>query len=113
MSAWVASDRHIASIVAAYVIPKDQQMVADLLKQANLKSVNFRYKERTKFTPVNMSLAVDLSTKDVLSLCHSLDHQSCEHETWFDSRAHNYLHWIASCAGWDLQTEGTTGKWSI
>lgn len=86
MSAFLCSDRHIATIATAHghlnAWTIDQtQMLADILKKENIRSVNYRYQERTRIKPCDLSQAVRLDTLmpcDIVALCECLDHQSCE-----------------------------------
>lgn len=110
MSAWIASDKHIASVVCKVISPDRRQKVADALKKANIRSVNYRYNERTKITPCNLSQAEDLDWKDVAMLGASLDYQSCERPDWHRSQACKWLLLIRAEAGYNL-ADG--GKWSI
>lgn len=88
MSAYICSDRHIASIALWAAMDsagklkgwKDiAQEIADALKRENIKSVNYRYSERTRFKKCDLSKAEVLQPEDVVSLCDCLDYQSCEH----------------------------------
>ncbi len=86
MSAYICSDKHFA-VVAKYFYPGDlmrQQFFADQLKRENIKSVNHRYNERTRFRKVNLddATAADLrlyNIHDALCLLKCIDYQSCEH----------------------------------
>ena len=71
MSAFVCSDKHFA-VVAKYLFPGDlmrQQFFADHLKRENIKSVNHRYNEHTRFRKVNL----DDATADDLRLYNMHD----------------------------------------
>ena len=86
MSAYICSDKHFA-VVAKHLFPGDlmrQQFFADQLKRENIKSVNYRYNERTRFRKVNLddATAADLrlyNMHDALRLLECIDYQSCEH----------------------------------
>lgn len=88
MSAYICSDRHIASIALWAAMDsagklkgwKDMaQEIANELKRENIKSVNYRYKEATRFKKCNIDQADVLPPEDVVALCDCLDYQSCEH----------------------------------
>lgn len=82
MSAYICSDRHIASIALWAAMDssgKLAQEIADALKRENIKSVNYRYNEKTRFKKCDLSKAEVLQPEDVVSLCDCLDYQSCEH----------------------------------
>lgn len=85
MSAFICSDRHIASIAIHYakLIPaEDPQKIADRLKAINILSVNYRYAHHGSpepVTPCNLhDFAPDLTPPDLVALCNCLDYQSCE-----------------------------------
>lgn len=82
MSAFVCSDRHIATIAVRYAelvnnaIPQD---IADQLKAINIASVNCHYDRDNPVTPCDLS---DLAPRnfqycDLVALCECLDYQSC------------------------------------
>lgn len=91
MSAWVATDKHIASVVCAAVKEDLRQEYADEIKRQNIRSVNHRYNKRTKITPCDLSRAVVIPAKDVVSLAHSLNYQSCERPDWKRTKAYRVL----------------------
>lgn len=85
MSAFLCSDRHIASIAIHFVrlIPaEDPQKIADRLKAFNVLSVNYRYAHHGSPEPIEpcslTSIAQDLTPPDLVALCNCLDYQSCE-----------------------------------
>ena len=85
MSAYVCSDRHIASIATAYaaLLPdQDPQAIADQLKAINIDSVNYRYAHHGDPSPIEpcslAEVAPDLTPPDLVALCSCLDYQSCE-----------------------------------
>lgn len=111
MSAWIATDKHIASIVCkAYDTEPVRQRIADALKKANIQSVNYRYNERTKITPCDLSQAEDIDWRDVGMLATSLDYQSSELPKWRNSHACIELLRIRADAAYHL-SDG--GKWSL
>lgn len=87
MSAWIASDKHIASLVCSVIEESRRQLVADRLKSANIRSVNHRYSERTKLKPCDLSQGENLPPSHVVKLAHSLDYQSSERPEWYKSKA--------------------------
>ena len=90
MSAYLCSDRQIASIVIGDLSLTGQptplaQGYADLLKRENLRSVNYRYRRRQRFEACNIDQAAPiepteggLRAADLIALATCLDHQSCE-----------------------------------
>lgn len=84
MSAFLCSDRHIATIAVNYCrLTKtvDAQRIANELKAINVISVNFRYPnhEPEPIEPCSLDdIAADLSFPDLFAICECLDYQSCE-----------------------------------
>ena len=90
MSAYICSDRHIAT-VADHVFtldPKAAQRFADEIKRENIRSVNYRYNERTRFTPVDMTKSAkdEYTMADAVRLLECLDYQSCERGDYDQTR---------------------------
>lgn len=112
MSAWIASDKHIASFVTKCVKEDKRQEIADLLKKANIRSVNYRYNERTKITACVLSEAEEITWDDACMLGASLDYQSCERPDWRNSKACQTLNRIRAEAGYML-VRNTSAKWSM
>ena len=110
MSAWIASDKHIASIVVAVVREEERQKWADEIKKQNIRSVNYRYNEHTKITSCDLSEAITIPPKDVVKLTMSLDYQSCERPDWKKTKAYAMLREIVFSASHEL-AEG--GAWSL
>lgn len=84
MSAFICSDRHIATIATRYAAlhpDQDAQEIADRLKAINIVSVNWRYPNHPPEPVGRCSLddaAPDLAFHDLVALCECLDYQSCE-----------------------------------
>lgn len=83
MSAYVCSDKHIATIACNYVKLFEHgelaQEMADALLACNIASVNYRYKEDEPIVPCSLDeVDFDLSFEDLSELCRCLDYQSCE-----------------------------------
>lgn len=86
MSAFLCSDKHIATIAVAYGHIKgfDQAAVqgfADSLKRENIRSVNYRYKERSKITPCDLTKGSPIgafNALDLYALVECWEYQSCE-----------------------------------
>ena len=111
MSAWIATDKHIASVVCAAIAEARQQEVADLIKKANIRSVNHRYDEDTEITPCDLNEAEALRPSEVVKLAHSLDYQSCERDDYRGSEAERWIHQIVFDASGDMFVEGD--RWSM
>ena len=85
MSAFICSDKHFAVVAKALFADKyEQQLFANHLKRENIRSVNYRYNEKTRVTRVNLNAASDADVRqydgsDILKLLNCIDYQSCEH----------------------------------
>jgi hypothetical protein len=98
MSAWIVSDKHIASILVTahrllgaefwrvlrfHLKVDNEEAAAAILLRENYRSVNYRYKER-KRAPKVVSFAeaeaVNLAQFKTLLDCYA--YQSCEHKGW-------------------------------
>ena len=78
MSAWIATDKHIASIAVTFFPPENAQQMANDMKRANIDSVNYRYDKKKRRTKCSLKQAEKLLLQDLYSLTASLDYQSCE-----------------------------------
>lgn len=99
MSAFVCTDKHIATLVIGINLlryrPLPQETLqehANLLKRENIRSVNYHYNERTKFAPVKFEVdpavvAAMHTAADLNQLARCLDYQSCERPEWENSKA--------------------------
>lgn len=100
MSAFICSDKHFAVVAKAlFASPTQAQQFADALKRENIKSVNHRYNERSRFRSVNL----DAATKDevnqydgsqILVLLKCIDYQSCEHPDYDNTRIELAQRWL-------------------
>lgn len=109
MSAFVVSNLQISAIVmwaSAHQVEDhfgvgvpiklevegNEQAIADMLLEENIKSVNYRYGEETPITACELVRGAPLRTAgEVHRLCESLAYQSCEHPTWNISKAKHLL----------------------
>jgi hypothetical protein len=117
MSAFICSDKHIAVIVEAYAhhindqisidkktlvrldTREGKQHLGNLLKNENIRSVNYRYGERTKLNTYSHgdgSLTDIYGTRfanavEACKLIDSLSYQSCERDDWEFSKAKRIL----------------------
>ena len=99
MSAFICSDLHFASIVNSIArIPDsdlsliDQQEIANELKRENIRSVNYRYNEKTKFKPVVFPSDLPVyPLLNVIRLLDCVDYQSCERPDYKQSKAYILL----------------------
>jgi hypothetical protein len=111
MSAWICSDKHIASVVCAVLKEEYRQKAADMIKKANIRSVNYRYNEHTKITPCDLTQAEPLLPGDIVKLAHSIDYQSCERPDWYGSKAREQLKEIVFAVSLSLVPDDA--RWSI
>ena len=90
MSAFICSDRQFAVVARQlFLTEAQQQRFADALKRENIRSVNYRYKETTRFTPVKLSEAdgaPNYNDLDLIKLLTCIDYQSCERPDYDDTR---------------------------
>jgi hypothetical protein len=91
MSAYICSDRQFATIAKyLFTAEKRQQSFADSLKRENVKSVNYRYREKTRVKKVDLASTTIESiaqyrAADILRLLACVDYQSCEHPDYDDT----------------------------
>jgi hypothetical protein len=103
MSAFICSDRHIATIAMAYAFHVREteafaSNLANTLKRENIRSVNYRYNQRHHFKPCDLSDALPVGAGDghyravdLLQLAECLDYQSCERDDYEKSVAYREL----------------------
>ena len=126
MSAFIVNDYHINALVSFGVQHKASfytknvgreyfnvvtaQVLAALLYRANVCSVNYRYRERTRTTGFKFQ-QVDvrhLTPADIIRACDCLNYQSCEVKTWDNSRARRALQAIREEAIYQLSHSSNT-----
>jgi hypothetical protein len=83
MSAYIINDSHLY-LIAMSVQPSNMQEFSDLLKRINIKSVNYRYSDKTKVSKCKPSPYIigmePLKQNEVNSLIQCWLYQSCEIE---------------------------------
>lgn len=124
MSAFVCTDRHIATVAQTYAqlagrSPTEAAELANLLKRENIRSVNFRYHRRDKLVQCNLQKAVEidrfggsLAIADVLELLHCLEYQSGERPDYRQSAACSATQAIAAALE-PLAKPPKSGMWRI
>jgi hypothetical protein len=91
MSSFICSDKHFTTIAKAlFSQPHKQQSFADTLKRENIRSVNHRYGEKTRFRAVDLSVVTYsdiafITSHDVLRLLECVDYQSCDAPNYDDT----------------------------
>lgn len=124
MSAFICSDRHIATIVVAYGRltgdDSNNQAFANTLLLENIRSVNHRYQDSTEPWVCDLSdhEASSRTPSELIALCECLDYQSCEHPDWESSNAKQLLDLITAQFRADAATRGQrhtreVGVWAI
>lgn len=115
MSAFICSDLHIVTVAEGLhtLFGVDALKFANEAKRENIKSVNYRYGEKTRFSAVKFTGQESWGcTGDLLALMNCLVYQSCEHTSWDGSYAQTVLQLCERL----LIAEGTVlteGIWSI
>lgn len=102
MSAYICSDRQfqtIAEYAAEYMGTNCPSTVADVLKRENVRSVNTRYNEKTRFSKVAFKAGNSLSNSgfnnaDIVALCDCVGYQSCENNDYQQTIAASLLNMI-------------------
>lgn len=96
MSAWIASEAHIAALASyvegPYRVAPDgmtPQQVGQMLWQTNYDSVNYRYSE-SESAPTYRHTETDQPIVARLKLLDSYEYQACERPDWKDSEAYAY-----------------------
>lgn len=116
MSCFLCSDLHIVTVAEGLhtLFGIDAFKFANQAKIENIKSVNYRYNEKTRFSSIKRwePLVSWGTSGDLLALMNCLDYQSCEHPEWAGSYAQTVLQLCTRL----LEKEGITatdGIWSI
>ena len=118
MSAFIVSDEHIASLVSFAVannaITADlAQISATVLLDANVTSVNVRYKENTTATIDYAKTPKKLLTPvQAIKAAKCLDYQSCEFDGYENSTAKKLINQIINTAIYKIDGYDKA-EWSI
>ena len=123
MSAYICSDRQFQTIAeyAAEYMGANAATVADVLKRENVRSVNTRYNEKTRFSKVAFKAGNSLANSgfnnaDIVALCKCVDYQSCETNDYSQTIAASLLNMIKLHADRASQLAGEKTQstlWSI
>lgn len=123
MSAYICSDRQFQTIAeyAAEYMGASAAIVADVLKRENIRSVNTRYNEKTRFSKVTFKASNSLASSgfnntDIVALCDCVGYQSCENNDYQQTIAASLLNMIKLHAdrASQLASEKTQSNlWSI
>lgn len=96
MSAYICEMCHLTAI-AQYAVRAGCEGTVDslgaMLLQANVDSVNARYREKTEMTfeACPHAFHTHLSVVEIIKALHCYRYQSCEHEGWEGSDAYNLV----------------------
>jgi hypothetical protein len=118
MSAFIVSDEHIASLVSFAVAKKlinsnEAQSAATTLLDANVTSVNVRYKENTTATIDYWSTPKKFLTPiQAVKAAHCLDYQSCEYDGYEGSAAKKLVNRIIGTAIYNIDGYNEA-EWAI
>lgn len=100
MSAYIMQDDDFLTMAnfimrGGYIPHATVYVVANALKRANLDSVNYRYKEKTRFAKIKPSVKpYDVDFQGFEKLVSCWDYQSCE-----DSENLGYISWALALSG--------------
>lgn len=108
MSAFVVSKTHIAALSNYYVRKSGRQFslreridLANMLMAENVKSVNARYdhdEEPETFEADEIINGPSYDAVTILKAAQCYSYQSCEHDGWMTSEAHDVIEFIKSMA---------------
>ena len=113
MSAFICSDKHIATI--AYNVGShfeiEPQELANKLKAINIDSVNFRYREKTRKSKCNISDYLTIQNRyDIAGLISCWVYQACD-ENSLDFLAYKSL--LESYVDFHKLDSNNSSVWSI
>lgn len=124
MSAFVCSDKHILIVAAIIAHVTGDKTVDDVftiaaeLRRENIRSVNYRYRERSRFpkgwelTPEYIQIsAFNIADQQALITC--LDYQSCERPDYAKSHAGKMLAKAKAYFESIVPTWAKSNLWSI
>jgi hypothetical protein len=119
MSAFICSKLHIQTIAQNFVdILKfgDVLSISNELHKENIKSVNYRYDEKTKCIKWKNVETLPVSKIQLYKLIKCLEYQSCEHNNWKNSKSYLMLQCMKSVIenGTNIDSdEYDNAKWTI
>ena len=116
MSAFICSDKHIATMAILLVTPDKVQDFANKLKQINIDSVNYRYNEKTpkrKCKLIALDECFNVTMHDLYRLYQCWDYQACEGDFLDYQIMHGYLEHKFKKLGYTAETPNESKLWSI
>lgn len=117
MSAFICSDKHFAVVAKAlFSSPTEAQQFADALKRENIKSVNHRYNERSRFRAVNLNAATKEAVDqywghDLMVLLNCIRYQSCDHPDYDNTRNELAIRWLRATGS--TESNAKPNLWAI
>ena len=117
MSAFICSDKHIATI--AYNIgsfcdmgESEVQVLANKLKHINIASVNYRYNEKTRKAKCNIDARMTIENRhDIAGLIGCWIYQSCEDACNIDYHAYKAL--LENYVEFNKLNSNNSSVWSV
>lgn len=123
MSAWLCSDRHVATIANALITYKivkdDPQWVSQQLYNENVKSLVARYGDEEKKNKRTVELTIPAPTNfaQLTMAVSSYRYQTCEHKGWKTSKVKKWTDQLLQQLAFELASRDTDGKsdngWSL
>jgi hypothetical protein len=111
MSAFICSDMHISTI-AHFIAPANAQNLANKLKEINIKSVNYRYGEKSRITKCKFNPKLDVNNYDISKLIESWIYQCCEDDS--NIEFHAFTAYLQNWQKMHKVTEYSIGRfWTI
>lgn len=116
MSAFICSDKHIATLALLLVPAHHAQDFANKLKAINTQSVNYRYNETTpkhKCKLIALDECLNVTMQDLHKLYQCWAYQACEGNLLDFQIMDAYLESKFKKLGFTDQTVNTSKLWSI
>jgi hypothetical protein len=100
MSAHICSDAttNLLAQLAPLAAGDSPQSIAELLREENTRSVNFRYSETDTPEPIVFVRRANVTAIEVVKLCHHFDYQASETDDYHASRAAQVIEAIRMAA---------------
>lgn len=118
MSAFLCSPKHISTL-ARYAVDNDLtdltlRQVVDTLHSTNIDSLNSRYASREHFERSELADTDSVSSVQIIKAARCYRYQSCEHDGWKHSLAHDLILRIIAHAACEMALPGYDGAmWEI
>lgn len=116
MSAFILSDKHISTIARLLMPENDVQAFANMLKNINIASVNYRYNEKTRKSKcklVNIDDIMNINMWDLCTLIQCWSYQSCEGDLLEYRIMYEFIYNKMRKLGYSLDDKFDSNIWSI